>query len=72
MLAFTMIGIMTPARTPRIWLHPPEFWAATEGMLPDEVGRFMDQLFSLAEQGELNALREYDFISIEEEDEAAA
>ena len=53
-------------------MHPPEFWAATEGMLPDEVGRFMDQLFSLAEQGELNALREYDFISIEEEDEAAA
>ena len=63
---------MTLAKTPRIWLHPPKYWTATKGMSPDETDRFMNQLLSFAENGELNALREYDFITIDEDDEEAA
>jgi hypothetical protein len=63
---------MTPARIPRIWLNPPKYWAATKQMFPEEVERMMDRLFSLAEKGELDALRKFEFISIEEDSEDAA
>jgi hypothetical protein len=64
---------MTSARVPRIWFHPAKYWMATQRMFPEEAERLMNRVLALAENGELNALREFDFISIEptDEDEAA-
>ena len=64
--AFQDFSAMRAAKTPRIWLHPPGYWAATEGMSPDEAEGFMNHLLTLAEKRELSALRKYDFISIED------
>jgi len=57
---------MTAERSPRIWLHPPEYWAATADMSPEEAEQFMNKILSLAENHEFETLRKYDFISIDD------
>ena len=49
----------------RIWFHPPKFWAATRGMSAQEVDLVMQQVLLLAEARDVDALMQFDFISIE-------
>ncbi len=48
----------------RIWFHPTKFWEFTKNMPEEEVDRLFERVYRLAEQRDLNALREFDFISI--------
>lgn len=57
-----ILPAMNPA--PRIWFHPPKFWAATKGMSPEQADRFLDEVLVLAEVRDLEALRRFPFVSI--------
>ena len=59
--------MMTSPKRPRIWLHPPKYWKITERMTSQEAEDMMNTVLSLAEKGEVAALRKYEFISVEEE-----
>jgi len=49
---------------PRIWFHPPMFWAATKGMSQEQADRFLDEVLVLAEVRDLETLRRFPFVSI--------
>lgn len=49
----------------RIWFHPPKFWAATRGMAPEQTELIMQQVLLLAEARDLQALSQFDFITVE-------
>jgi hypothetical protein len=49
----------------RIWFHPPKFWAATRGMPPEQTELIMQQVLLLAEARDLQALGQFDFITVE-------
>ena len=48
----------------RIWLHPPKFWTQTGNMSKEQVDELMARVWSMAEEGDLQGLRQFDFISI--------
>lgn len=54
---------MTSAAQERIYLNPPRFWAATRNMTDKDAERFADKIFRLAEEGRVEELGRYDFIS---------
>lgn len=54
---------MTSAAQERIYLNPPRFWAATRNMADKDAERFADEIFRLAEEGRVEELGRYDFIS---------
>ena len=47
----------------RIYLNPPRFWAATRNMTEQDVEDLSNKLIRLAEQGKIDELSHYDFIS---------
>jgi hypothetical protein len=49
----------------RIWFHPPKFWAATRGLPPEQTEMIMQQVLLLAEARDLQALGQFDFITVE-------
>jgi len=55
---------MTDAYPTRIWLNPPKFWMATKGMSQEEVDRWMDHIWDLAERSDLESLKQFDFIML--------
>ena len=56
---------MTSENNPdRIWFNPPKFWAATKSMSTEDAERLMDRVVVMAEKRELEALRQYDFVSV--------
>ena len=54
---------MTNPAQERIYLSPPRFWAATRDMNDEDLERFTNKIFRLAEEGKVEELGRYDFIS---------
>jgi hypothetical protein len=48
----------------RIWFHPPKFWAATNHMRKEEADELLNRVLRMAENSELDRLRQYTFISV--------
>jgi hypothetical protein len=48
-----------------IWFFPHKFWAATRNMPKDQADRLLEEVISFAEVRDLEALRRYDFVSID-------
>lgn len=48
-----------------IWFLPHKFWAATRNMPKEQADRLLDEVISLSEVRDLEALRKYDFVSLE-------
>jgi len=48
-----------------IWFLPHKFWAATRNMPKEQADRLLDEVITLAEVRDLEALRKYDFVSTE-------
>ena len=55
---------MTSENRERIWFNPPKFWAATKRMSKEDADQLMDRVVVMAEKRELEALRQYDFVSV--------
>ncbi|HWR16864.1 MAG TPA: hypothetical protein VN577_18700 [Terriglobales bacterium] len=55
---------MTASEKIPIWLNPPRFWAATQGMKPEQADSLMKKVSELAERRETDALRQFDFIIV--------
>jgi hypothetical protein len=49
----------------RIWFNPPKFWAATRGLPAEQTELIMQQVLMLAEAKDLQALGQFDFITVE-------
>jgi len=49
----------------RIWFLPHRFWAATRNMPKEQAKALLDEVIVLAEARDLDALRKYDFVSLE-------
>ena len=48
-----------------IWFFPHKFWAATRNMPKEQADRLLDEVISLSEERDLEALQKYDFVSLE-------
>ena len=48
-----------------IWFNPPKFWAATKQMSREDANNLLNEVIFLAEIRDLEALRKFDFVSIE-------
>ena len=48
-----------------IWFFPHKFWAATRNMPKEQADKLLDEVISLSEVRDLEALRKYDFVSLE-------
>ncbi len=57
-------GSVTPVNSERISFSPPKFWAATEGVPPEEADEILDKVLQLAANRDLNVLQKFEFISI--------
>ena len=53
------------AKAGLIWFLPRKFWAATRNMPKEHADRLLDEVITLAEVRDLEALRKYDFVSLE-------
>ncbi len=49
----------------RVWVDPPKYWAATKNMTPEQVERLLDDINSLVQAGDEEALRRFDFVSLD-------
>jgi hypothetical protein len=52
-------------KTDPIWFLPHRFWAAARNMPKEQADRLLDEVIALAEVRDLEALRKYDFVSLE-------
>ena len=48
----------------RIWFYPPKFWAATKNMRKEETEELLARVLHMAENAEIDRLRQYPFISV--------
>ncbi len=48
----------------RVWFHPAKLWQATEKMSKAEADALIESLSALAECGDFDALKKYDFIRV--------
>jgi hypothetical protein len=55
-----------PTPIKKLWVFPPKYWAATERMTEDEKERIIQKILDLAERGDTQALKQFDFLSFEE------
>ena len=55
---------MTVNTRERIWFHPPKFWAATKNMRKEETEELIAKVLRMAENSEIDRLRQYQFISV--------
>ena len=53
------------AKPDPIWFFPHKFWAATRNMPKEQADKLLDEVISLSEVRDLEALRKYDFVSLE-------
>ena len=49
----------------RIWFNPPKFWAATRGLSAEQIELLMQRVLMFAEAKDLQALGQFDFITVE-------
>jgi hypothetical protein len=48
--------------SPKIWIDPPRYYAATAGMTPEQIDGLLHQITASAEAGRCEELKKYDFI----------
>jgi len=48
-----------------IWFLPHKFWAATRNMPKEHADKLLSEVIELAEARDLEALRKYDFVSLQ-------
>jgi len=53
------------AKADPIWFFPHKFWAATRNMPKEQADKLLDEVILLSEVRDLEALRKYDFVSLE-------
>jgi hypothetical protein len=54
-----------PSKSRSLWCLPHRFWAAMRNMPKEHADRLLDEVITLAEVRDLEALRKYDFVSLE-------
>lgn len=54
---------MTAEYPNRIWFNPSKFWAATRSMSKEEARWLGEQVYQLAEKGDVESLKGLSFIS---------
>jgi hypothetical protein len=55
-----------PKEPIKLWILPPKYWAATERMTESEKESMMQEIVELAESGNAEALKTFDFLSMED------
>jgi hypothetical protein len=55
---------MVSEQPERIWFYPPKFWAQTRQMSQEEIDDLMNRIWRMAEQRDLQGLRQFDFIYV--------
>ena len=53
------------AKADPIGFLPHKFWAATRNMPKEQADRLLDEVITLSEVRDLEALQKYDFVSLE-------
>ncbi len=54
---------MTAEYPDRIWFNPSKFWAATRSMSKEEARWLGEQVYRLAEKGDVESLKGLSFVS---------
>lgn len=54
---------MNAAPVGPVWIHPPRFWNAVEGKSEDEIANLLDYITQLLEEGQIETLLEFDFVT---------
>ncbi len=54
----------------KIWLDPWKYWSATANMSGEETAFLIDKVMHYAETGNLDALKQYTFVTIKDPVEA--
>ncbi len=49
----------------KVWIDPPKYWAATAGMSEHEIAVLLESIVSCVWAGDVQALRRFDFVSLE-------
>jgi len=55
----------TEQSTPRVWIHPAKFWAATRLMSAEQVKDLAEAIARMVEENDLHALSQFKFVSLE-------
>jgi hypothetical protein len=50
----------------KLWVLPPKYWATTERMTASEKENLLQQIEELAENGNVEALKQFEFLSLED------
>jgi hypothetical protein len=56
--------VVTAGTTERIWFNPALFWTETKEMTQEEADRLFDRVWRMAEEGDLEGLRDYHFVQV--------
>ncbi|HMK28927.1 MAG TPA: hypothetical protein VK473_04515 [Terriglobales bacterium] len=51
--------------TPRVWIHPGKFWAATRLMSAEQVKDLAEAIARMVEENDLHGLSQFKFVSFE-------
>ncbi|HUN88525.1 MAG TPA: hypothetical protein VMU28_07020 [Terriglobales bacterium] len=63
---------MTSSQDVRLWLIPQRFWATTRNMDKVQADNLMEKVIELAEKRDVEALRKYDFVWIDQDQRSIA
>ena len=55
---------MTAETAERIWFHPALFWTDTKEMTQEQADELFDKVWQMAEEGDLEGLRDYRFVQV--------
>ena len=55
---------MTAETAERIWFHPALFWTVTKEMTQEEADQLFERVWRMAEEGDLEGLRDFEFVQI--------
>lgn len=51
--------------SPKVWIDPPRYYAATADMTPEQIDGLLHQINAIAEAGRYEELKKYDFVLTE-------
>ena len=55
---------MTAEAAERIWFNPAIFWTETREMTQEQADRLFDQVWRMAEEGDIEGLRNFQFVQV--------
>jgi hypothetical protein len=50
----------------KLWVLPTKYWTATSNMTPEQIDRMVEEILEFADHGNIEALRKYEFLSLED------